>query len=178
MGYFWKMSKLYAKSRIHTNSKNSFKNYHSQLPEASNPEAPTHIPTTPFYQIQDIKSLASSIAPAATADPSETPYGVDILITHEWAENITKSSSLAQNLSLAADTGAENGFSRELIQVVNRLQPRYHFAASLGKFLEREPYRNEEIDFGQDVKVKADHVTRFIALGDFMNDTKQRVSFI
>jgi hypothetical protein len=53
------------------------------------------------------------------------------------------------------------------VDIVKALNPRYHFAACEGVFYEREPYRSAGA-----------HVTRFIGLGDFCNDRKERVSIL
>ncbi|KAI8373000.1 CwfJ C-terminus 1-domain-containing protein-like protein [Radiomyces spectabilis] len=112
------------------------------------------------YTQKDIQALQS------THMPITSPAGVDILLTHEWPGGIETHSALKPASSLATCTTS-------VAQLAAVLKPRYHFAASEGVFYEREPYANA-VGFGGPEERPADHVSRFIGLGDALNTSKQR----
>ncbi|KAF9144130.1 hypothetical protein BGX30_013668 [Mortierella sp. GBA39] len=112
------------------------------------------------YTKQDIDALIQAAKPSSIMDTSKR--GVDIFLSHEWPVGIDKlvGPTLPPPTDLPPST-----FSHPVANVVSALQPRYHFAASSGKFWERAPYKNVN---------GAEHATRFIALGDVGNKNKQR----
>lgn len=102
-----------------------------------------------------------------TPMPAMSNPGVDILLTHQWAEGIERASDNCKVTPAHA--------SSAIARVTAALKPRYHFAAAEGKFMEREPYNNIT-GFGPPDERAAEHVTRFVGLGDALNADKQRVS--
>ncbi|KAG0251811.1 hypothetical protein BGZ95_006806, partial [Linnemannia exigua] len=112
------------------------------------------------YIKQDILALTQTAKPSSIMDTSKR--GVDIFLSHEWPAGINKlvGPTLPPPEDLPLST-----FSHPVANAVSLLQPRYHFAASSGKFWERAPYKNVH---------GAEHATRFIALGDVGNKNKQR----
>jgi hypothetical protein len=108
--------------------------------------------------------------PDAVIPPKALPT-TDILLTHEYPQGITKLSAIGA-AKFAEVKGAPERLKlqhgvRPVSELVTAIQPRYHFASGPGVFFEREPYMN---------KVGADHVTRFLGLGDYGNPNKERVS--
>ncbi|KAG2217557.1 hypothetical protein INT45_006724, partial [Circinella minor] len=116
------------------------------------------VPDNGFTE-EDVQALKS------TKMPITTPPGVDILVTHLWPNGIENGSEVCQN-------PPTNG-STSMAQLAAALKPRYYFAAAEGTFCEREPYKNVT-GFGPPDERPAEHVTRFIGLGNALNDTKQR----
>lgn len=116
-----------------------------------------------IYTEADIKALQAIKMPVNLAP------GVDILLTHEWPSGIEKNSSVSSNIAPAFASDA-------IVRVTAATKPRYHFAAAEQKFYEREPYKNIT-GFGPPDERPAEHVTRFIGLGDALNNTRQRVQF-
>ncbi|KAJ8658670.1 hypothetical protein O0I10_005710 [Lichtheimia ornata] len=100
-----------------------------------------------------------------TPMPAMSNPGVDILLTHQWAEGIERASDNCKVTPAHA--------SSAIARVTAALKPRYHFAAAEGKFMEREPYNNIT-GFGPPDERAAEHVTRFVGLGDALNADKQR----
>ncbi|ORX55121.1 hypothetical protein DM01DRAFT_1286543 [Hesseltinella vesiculosa] len=94
------------------------------------------------------------------------PYGVDLLLTTEWPEGIQQGSANTPSSSLQT-------VSRPIAQLALGLKPRYHFADSEHVFYEREPYTTV-MGFGGANERPANHVTRFLGLGDALNKNKQR----
>ena len=114
------------------------------------------------YTDDDVQSLKS------TKMPITTPPGVDILLTHLWPSGIENGSKVIQTAPAAG--------SQAIASLAAALKPRYYFAAAEKTFCEREPYKNVT-GFGPPDERPAEHVTRFIGLGDALNDSKQRVNF-
>ncbi|KAF9926854.1 GPI inositol deacylase [Linnemannia zychae] len=112
------------------------------------------------YTKQDILALTQTAKPTSIMDTSKR--GVDILLSYEWPAGIDK---LAGPTSPPPVDLPLSTFSHPVANIASALQPRYHFAASSGKFWERTPYKNVH---------GAEHATRFIALGDVGNKNKQR----
>ncbi|KAG0287303.1 hypothetical protein BGZ96_008780 [Linnemannia gamsii] len=112
------------------------------------------------YTKQDVNALMQTAKPSSIMDTAKR--GVDIFLSHEWPVGINKlvGPTLPPPTDLPPST-----FSHPVANAASALQPRYHFAASSGKFWERAPYKNVH---------GADHATRFIALGDVGNKNKQR----
>lgn len=111
------------------------------------------------YTAKDVTALKNLKMPASS------PVGVDILLTHEWPLNIENGTAQeAQKASSAVAPVAD---------IAAAIKPRYHFAASEHRFYEREPYKNTS---GFVDEHHAEHVTRFVGLGDALNTTKARVS--
>ncbi|KAI8142700.1 CwfJ C-terminus 1-domain-containing protein-like protein [Fennellomyces sp. T-0311] len=108
---------------------------------------------------QDVQSLKS------TKMPITAPPGVDILLTHLWPSGIENGSKVCQT--------APSSGSQSMAHLAAALKPRYYFAAAEATFCEREPYKNVT-GFGPPDERPAEHVTRFIGLGDALNDSKQR----
>lgn len=114
------------------------------------------------YTIEDIKALKSTpVAQNMTA-------GVDILLTHEWPQDVNNMSSQTSDPTIES-------MSRPVAEVAATLAPRYHFAAAANSFFEREPYRNIP-GFEPAGARSAQHVTRFIGLAEVGNPQKARVS--
>ncbi|KAK9722796.1 hypothetical protein K7432_002418 [Basidiobolus ranarum] len=90
--------------------------------------------------------------------------GVDILLTHEWPENLMQFSSLTPSQSISS--GSSN-----IAKVASALKPRYHFATLEKVFFEREPYKNELLTKDGSLSQR---VTRFIGLGEMGNTLKTR----
>ncbi|KAK3835889.1 MAG: CwfJ C-terminus 1-domain-containing protein-like protein, partial [Linnemannia elongata] len=111
------------------------------------------------YTKQDINALIQTAKPSSIMDT--TKRGVDIFLSHEWPVGINK----LVGPTLPPTDLPPSTFSHPVANAVSALQPRYHFAASSGKFWERAPYKNVN---------GAEHATRFIALGDVGNKNKQR----
>ncbi|KAG0171603.1 hypothetical protein DFQ29_008756 [Apophysomyces sp. BC1021] len=118
----------------------------------------TSTPNT--YQDTDITKLKS------TRFPITAPPGVDILLSHEWPQAIHEGSALTP-------TGSLSTLSKPVAELSTALKPRYHFASSESVFYEREPYTNM-MDGGSKDERPAEHVSRFIGLGDVLNGEKQR----
>ncbi|KAI9490653.1 CwfJ C-terminus 1-domain-containing protein-like protein [Zychaea mexicana] len=117
------------------------------------------VPDNNGFTDEDVQALKM------TKMPITAPAGVDILMTHLWPSGI-------ENGSKAIQAAPANG-SVTMAQLAAALKPRYYFAAAEGAFCEREPYKNVT-GFGPPDERAVDHVTRFIGLGNFLNDTKQR----
>ncbi|KAI8990165.1 CwfJ C-terminus 1-domain-containing protein-like protein [Pilobolus umbonatus] len=116
-------------------------------------------PTT--YTKSDIQKLCLSKM------PMNAPPGVDLLLTYEWPKDITSGTQSPLPLN-------EEKNSAVLSDVSASLKPRYHFASSQNKFYEREPYKNIISGVTGSYERPAHHVTRFIGLGDILNEDKQR----
>jgi len=103
---------------------------------------------------------------------AETGKGIDILLTNEWPSGILKNLP-PESYPSGPNTGenAAEGFiswasigSPILGQVLERLCPRYHFAAAAkGLFYERPPYVN-----------LSGSITRFLAIAPYDNPEKQK----
>lgn len=114
------------------------------------------------YTKADITALNSTpVAKNMTA-------GVDILLTHEWPQDVHAMSNQS------VDPKVES-MSQPVAEVAATLAPRYHFAAAEDVFYEREPYKNVP-GFAPVGTRPAQHVTRFIGLADVGNTNKARVS--
>lgn len=114
------------------------------------------------YTKEDVQALKSTpVAQNMTA-------GVDILLTHEWPQDVHAMSSQPVDPKIEPMSGP-------VAEVAATLAPRYHFAAAEGTFFEREPYRNIP-GFVPPGTRHAQHVTRFIGLADVGNTEKARVS--
>ncbi|KAJ2962797.1 hypothetical protein NQZ79_g2046 [Umbelopsis isabellina] len=112
------------------------------------------------YTIEDIKALKSTpVAQNMTA-------GVDILLTHEWPQDVHNMSSQTSDPTIES-------MSRPVAEIAATLAPRYHFAAAANSFYEREPYRNIP-GFEPAGARSAQHVTRFIGLAEVGNSQKAR----
>ncbi|KAG1448179.1 hypothetical protein G6F56_009019 [Rhizopus delemar] len=111
------------------------------------------------YTENDIEKLCQTKTPAAS------PPGFDILMTHEWPQNISDPSLAIKDASKT---------SLHASRVAAALKPRYHFAASQDTFYEREPYKNIVSGLAGPDEREAKHATRFIGLGDVLNKNKQR----
>ncbi|KAI7862694.1 CwfJ C-terminus 1-domain-containing protein-like protein [Spinellus fusiger] len=98
--------------------------------------------------------------------PLNAPAGVDILLTYEWPSTITHGSTVPL-------ANPPNTSSTPIAEIAAVLKPRYHFSASENVFYEREPYKNTH-GFGLSDEREADHVSRFIGLGNAFNTNKQR----
>jgi hypothetical protein len=132
----------------------------SQDASFKNPE-PTaddsSIPYSVHYSSHQVQTLIASLA---AHHPGADAKSVDILITAEGPEGVTNGSSL-WNQHHANSKIPTSGLVSDLAFAC---QPRYHFSSG-NLFFEREPYLNP----------KADHVTRFISLGEFGSANKERV---
>ncbi|CAO3688330.1 unnamed protein product [Umbelopsis ramanniana] len=112
------------------------------------------------YTKADITALNSTpVAKNMTA-------GVDILLTHEWPQDVHAMSNQS------VDPKVES-MSQPVAEVAATLAPRYHFAAAEDVFYEREPYKNVP-GFAPVGTRPAQHVTRFIGLADVGNTNKAR----
>ncbi|XP_065844438.1 CWF19-like protein 1 [Oscarella lobularis] len=90
--------------------------------------------------------------------------GVDLFISSEWPSGVFKFTAKPEKF------GEMTVGSSPLAQLAKALKPRYHFAAMLGMFYERSPYRNHKV-----LQESQTHVSRFIALANADNgDKKER----
>ncbi|KAJ3039402.1 hypothetical protein HDV00_012278 [Rhizophlyctis rosea] len=119
---------------------------------SANPSAPDYADAAACYSQNAVSALTSH---------QKKGSGIDILLTSEWPEGITRNSSAAK--SVPAD--AEPAGSQAVADIAKALQPRYHFAGGVAPgtetsppFFEREPYNNIN---------GAAYATRFLGLGDF-----------
>ncbi|KAF7722896.1 hypothetical protein EC973_002616 [Apophysomyces ossiformis] len=113
------------------------------------------------YQSSDMAKLKS------TRFPITSPPGVDILLSHEWPQAIEVGSAITPANSLST-------VAKPIAELAAALKPRYHFAASEAVFYEREPYLNMTGFGSNDDEQAAEHVSRFIGLGDVLNGEKHR----
>lgn len=83
----------------------------------------------------------------------------DLLLTQEWPEG-----------AVAGQEGLKS-----LAKLADGLRPRYHLICGGDKFVEREPYRNPKRE--KDSPDAPESITRLIALADYGNANKAKVSF-
>lgn len=88
---------------------------------------------------------------------------VDILLTSEWPQGVTK---YAKSLDI---TESANIGSSSVAYLVKLLKPRYHFSGLSGVYYERLPYRNHQV-----LQELPMHTTRFIGLATVDNDKKSK----
>ncbi|KAG5354069.1 hypothetical protein C0989_009767 [Termitomyces sp. Mn162] len=122
---------------------------------------------SPFFSSQTMERLLSNSLAKTSSDQSyrslaaiqssaSTSQLIDIFMTNVWPSAITQFSGVPLPLSALASSGVT-----ELDEVIRRIKPRYHFAASGGmppQFWEREPFLWDDAD---------GRVSRFISLGAF-----------
>lgn len=114
------------------------------------------------YTVADIQKLSHTNMPASS------PPGVDFLLSYEWPKSVNQfGAPVAINEELT---------SPYISELAAALKPRYHFAASMDVFYERDPYKNIVSGFAGPEERPAPHPTRFIGLGDVLNTEKHRVS--
>ncbi|KAF9103919.1 hypothetical protein BGX27_010315 [Mortierella sp. AM989] len=114
------------------------------------------------YTKSNVDNLIQLSKPTSIMDTSRR--GVDIFLSHEWPAGIDKFTH-GPGATPAPEGLSASTFSHFVAKATAALQPRYHFAASSGKFWERVPYKNTN---------GAVHATRFIALGEVGNKNKER----
>jgi len=118
------------------------------------------------------------------------PTEVDILLTHEWPKDIQHLSSNKISSNVVG--------SKFVADLAMYVRPRYHFAASEGIFLQREPYKNigaeeekrvlqllhddkkdstegQSGEKGRKLRRRLDHATWFVGLAEVGNTTKAKV---
>lgn len=114
------------------------------------------------YTTEDIGTMSGSYTASAQASFVGTlKPPVDILLTHEWPAQITHLATPP------ADPDAALWGVPSIADVVRAARPRYHFASGKGVFWERAPFSWPAGEGSTDV-------TRFISLGDFANEQKER----
>jgi hypothetical protein len=106
--------------------------------------------------------------------PNDHP-NIDILLTHALPQLLTVNSKVPPK-----DYNAPAWGCPPITEVLRASQPRYHFAAgAVPEFWEREPWvwdppstptKGNNIDYPS--------VTRFVNLGQFENEAKERVSLV
>ncbi|CAG8446700.1 12725_t:CDS:10 [Cetraspora pellucida] len=96
------------------------------------------------------------------------PTNVDLLLTYEWPKDITR---------LSSQEVADVSGSIYVAQLVERVKPRYHFAASENVFFKREPYQNAPSTSSaenDDTQLQMGIPTWFVGLAEVGNSTKEK----
>ena len=103
---------------------------------------------------------------------TDLPNTVDILLTHEWPESVTRLAT--QNVPTNV------GGSAYVANIALAVKPRYHFATSEKVFYRREPYQNSpspNLINDEDSQMQFGHPTWFIGLAEVGNAAKSKVSY-
>ncbi|KAI9754121.1 MAG: hypothetical protein M4579_004843 [Chaenotheca gracillima] len=112
---------------------------------------------TPFYTIEDAKSLRGA-------------NNADILFTSSWPASVRSGSKVA--LPPEAENLPSSAEDQAISDLCSTLRPRYHFSSSPTFFFEREPFYFPPIDPA--TAPTARQITRFISLASSTNTTKQK----
>jgi hypothetical protein len=130
-------------------------------PSAQLPDLQSVENSNPFIPESNVYYSNLSIAALLESAKKYEHSGIDLLLTCEWPEGVhEKSDSYSQKFP----NGCNALVSPKVADVVAQLRPKYHFGGASDLFFEREPYFNHN-----------GTVTRFISLGGFASESKQRV---
>jgi hypothetical protein len=99
---------------------------------------------------------------------TDLPNTVDILLTHEWPESVTRLTT--QNVPVNV------GGSAHVANIALAVKPRYHFATSEKVFYQREPYQNSppNLTNEDDSQMRFGHPTWFIGLAEVSKSAKSK----
>eukprot|EP00884_Botryococcus_braunii_P002535 jgi/Botrbrau1/12282/Bobra.0323s0022.2 len=106
------------------------------------------------YTVADVAALEAALQSTST--------DIDLFLTCEWPDGVTKHIS-KEALPQALDPSG----SAIVADLVTKIRPRYHVAAGKPYFFARQPYLNADLGAGS-------HVTRFIGLAKVGNESKQK----
>ncbi|KAH9818714.1 CwfJ C-terminus 1-domain-containing protein-like protein [Melampsora americana] len=116
-------------------------------------------PILNYIKSQTLSDFLKKFTPQSSTQP------IDLLLTHALPQSLTTHSN-----RLPKDSNPFNrGGASPITQVLKTIQPKYHFSGAEDQFWEREPWVwDSTIDSNQI------RLTRFINLGQFGNQTKER----
>lgn len=109
-------------------------------------------------QSTDEKSKAALLSAATKSGPQ----GLDILLSNEWPEGVLNFTPAA---TIPLSNEQEVAMTLEMQEIAKTVHPRYHFAASMGAFLQRPPFSSPP------TSTAAVLFTRFVAIANVSEST-------
>ena len=107
-----------------------------------------------FYNQKDLKKILTDFE---EFEKNDLTKGIDIFISNEWPQGFEKYADFSNK--------EINNTSKFVTEIVNKLNPRYHFVALEDYFYQRPPYINQK-----------NYTTRLISLAKLTN-TSQKYLF-